>query len=97
MKKYIVTMNQYGGCDYTIACGVDYKIFDAVDEQDLIGQLYTHEDGAEYSILGMLEWKSEGLSSVKYAELKTDLVDISEEYLRDYKKYLELKDKFSSK
>lgn len=35
MKKYLVIREQSGGCDYTIRCGLDYKIYAVPDGMSL--------------------------------------------------------------
>lgn len=87
MKKYFVVLQQREeGCDYTIGCGIIYKIIDAENEfaaykelgeyYDLSHIFMEHIYITEYkNISDMLDWNCRK--------------DISE-----YNKYLELKAKF---
>jgi hypothetical protein len=40
MKKYIVLMEQEGGCDYTIGCGFAWQFVDAEDKEDVLKKVF---------------------------------------------------------
>lgn len=39
MAKFIAIWRQRGGCDYTIGCGVDVRLFEAVDRESSIASV----------------------------------------------------------
>ena len=87
MTKYFVVLQQIGeGCDYTIGCGIDYKVIDAENEFEVYKELD--------------EWYSFSHTPMKHIYI-TECKNISDmlspnfsKDIDDYNKYLELKKKF---
>lgn len=99
MKKYLVILNQSGGCDYSINCGtevVQIYLNPECIEKDLLDWLidnYGEDTIMSLYLIQLVPLENTEIMNVDLVSLKNQLIK-KEEESEEYREYLRLRNKY---